>query len=116
MMFFSMSNPALAIGGVFLMATSSSLVGPVMQRLLLDGAHQAPSLASSLHHAAFNLANANGAWLGGLALSAGLSLTAPLLVGVGLALAGLALSVPLARAHGEALVPSMDTAELVRAS
>lgn len=116
MMFFSMSNPALAIGGVFLMATSSSLVGPIMQRLLLDGARQAPSLASSLHHAAFNLANANGAWLGGLALSAGLSLTAPLLVGVGLALAGLALSVPLARAHEEAQVPSMDTAELVRAS
>jgi DHA1 family inner membrane transport protein len=116
MMFFSMSNPVLAIGGVFLMAASSSLVGPIMQRLLLDGAHEAPSLASSLHHAAFNLANANGAWLGGLALSAGLSLTAPLLVGVGLALAGLALSVPLARAHADAMVPSIETAELVRAS
>jgi MFS transporter, DHA1 family, inner membrane transport protein len=116
MMFFSMGNPALAIGGVFLMATSSSLVGPIMQRLLLDGAHEAPSLASSLHHAAFNLANANGAWLGGLALSAGLSLTAPLLVGVGLALAGLALSVPLARAHAETAVPDLRPAELVTAS
>ncbi|MCD0446053.1 MFS transporter [Glycomyces sp. A-F 0318] len=116
MMFFSMGNPVLAIGGVFLMATSSSLVGPIMQRLLLDGAHQAPSLASSLHHAAFNLANANGAWLGGLALSAGLSLTAPLLVGVGLALAGLALSVPLARAHAESAVPAIEPAELVTAS
>jgi DHA1 family inner membrane transport protein len=116
MMFFTMSNPALAIGGVFLMALSSSLVGPVMQRLLLDGAHAAPSLASSLHHAAFNLANANGAWLGGLALSAGLSLTAPILVGVGLALAGLALSFPLARAHAETAVPAMTTAELVKAS
>ncbi|SDD23410.1 MFS transporter [Glycomyces harbinensis] len=116
MMFFSMGNPVLAIGGVFLMATSSSLVGPIMQRLLLDGAHAAPSLASSMHHAAFNLANANGAWLGGLALSAGLSLTAPLLVGVGLALAGLALSVPLARAHAEAAVPDIAPAELVTAS
>jgi len=118
MMFFSMSNPVLAIGGVFLMAASSSLVGPIMQRLLLDGAHEAPSLASSMHHAAFNLANANGAWLGGLALSAGLSLTAPLLVGVGLALAGLALSVPLARAHAEAEseVPQIAAAELVTAS
>jgi DHA1 family inner membrane transport protein len=90
-----------------------------MQRLLLDGAHAAPSLASSLHHAAFNLANANGAWLGGLALSAGLSLTAPILVGVGLALAGLALSVPLARAHteAEAMIPAhLTTAELARAS
>lgn len=116
MMFFSMSNPVLAIGGVFLMATSSSLVGPIMQRLLLDGAHAAPSLASSLHHAAFNLANANGAWLGGLALSLGLSLTAPILVGVVLALAGLALSVPLARAHAATAVPDIAPADLVRAS
>ncbi|WP_051704257.1 MFS transporter [Glycomyces sp. NRRL B-16210] len=116
MMFFSMSNPVLAIGGVFLMATSSSLVGPIMQRLLLDGAHAAPSLASSLHHAAFNLANANGAWLGGLALSLGMSLTAPILVGVVLALAGLALSVPLARAHAESAVPNVEPAELVTAS
>ncbi|WP_335985877.1 MFS transporter [Glycomyces sp. MUSA5-2] len=115
-MYFSMSNPVLAIAGVLLMATSSSLVGPIMQRLLLDGAHSAPSLASSLHHAAFNLANANGAWLGGLALSLGLSLTAPILVGVGLALAGLVLSFPLARAHAEAQVPDIAPAELVTAS
>ncbi|THV31583.1 MFS transporter [Glycomyces paridis] len=116
MMFFSMSNPVLAIGGVFLMATSSSLVGPIMQRLLLDGAHEAPSLASSLHHAAFNLANANGAWLGGLALSLGMSLTAPILVGVFLALAGLGLSVPLARAHAETAVPNVKASDLVTAS
>lgn len=117
MMFFSMGSPVLAVAGVFLMAASSSLVGPIMQRLLLDGAHAAPSLASSLHHAAFNLANANGAWLGGLALAAGFGLTAPLLVGVGLALAGLVLSVPLARAHAETAVPvNVAPAELVTAS
>lgn len=116
MMAFSMSNPVLAIAGVFLMATSSSLVGPIMQRLLLDGAHEAPSLASSMHHAAFNLANANGAWLGGLALSAGLGLTAPILVGVGLALAGLALTIPLARVHAQSTVPTVAPADLVTAS
>ncbi|GAB3646858.1 MFS transporter [Glycomyces tarimensis] len=114
MMFFSMAVPALAIGGVFLMATASSLVGPVLQRLLLDGAHEAPSLASSLHHAAFNLANANGAWLGGLAIGAGFGLTSPILAGVALALAGLGLSFVLARAHAD--VPRIAASELVKAS
>ncbi|GAB3230375.1 MFS transporter [Glycomyces halotolerans] len=117
LMFFTMESPALAVGGVFLMAAASSLVGPIMQRLLLDGAHAAPSLASSLHHAAFNLANANGAWLGGVAVSAGFGLTSPILAGVGLALAGLGLTFVLARAHTR--VPELANvakAELVTAS
>lgn len=114
MMFFTVANPVMAVGGVFLMAASASIVSPILQRLLLDGAGEAPSLASALHHSAFNLANANGAWLGGLAVGAGFGLTSPILVGVGLSIAGLGLSFALARAHAEAPVRSIR--EWVKAS
>ncbi|MDR3080365.1 MAG: MFS transporter, partial [Streptomyces sp.] len=51
-----------------------------------------PSLASSANQAAFNLANAGGAWIGGLALAAGFSVTSPAVAGAGLAVLGLAVA------------------------
>ena len=50
-------------------------------------------LGAALNHSALNLANALGAWLGGLVIAAGLGYRAPSVVGAGLAAAGL---VPLA--------------------
>lgn len=41
----------------------------------MDIAHEAPSLAAASSHAAFNLANALGPWLGGMAITAGLGWT-----------------------------------------
>jgi DHA1 family inner membrane transport protein len=49
-------------------------------------------MAAASNHSAFNLANAGGAWLGGLAISAGWGWTSPNLVGAALALAGLGLA------------------------
>ncbi len=98
LMFFTVASPVMAVVCVFGVAFASSTASPILARLLLDGAEKAPSLASSLHHSAFNVANANGAWLGGLVLGAGFGLTAPLMVGVVLALAGLVLSFFLAGA------------------
>lgn len=98
LMFFTVASPVMAVICVFGVAFASSTASPILARLLLDGAEKAPSLASSLHHSAFNVANANGAWLGGLVLGAGFGLTAPLMVGVVLALAGLVLSFFLAGA------------------
>lgn len=57
--------------------------------MVMERASTAPSLASSANQAAFNLANAGGAWVGGLALAAGFGVTSPALVGAGLALLGL---------------------------
>ncbi|MFC4337428.1 MFS transporter [Salininema proteolyticum] len=109
----SLRHPALAMGGTFLVALGASMIGPPLQRLLLDGANNAPSLASALHHSAFNLANANGAWLGGLALSFGLGAASPLLVASGLAVAGVVLSVFLARAHRDPVgLPAQKRAAL----
>lgn len=63
-----------------------------LQMLVMNKAHQAPTLASASNHSAFNLANAGGAWLGGVAISAGWGWTSPALVGAVLAVAGLGIA------------------------
>jgi aryl-alcohol dehydrogenase-like predicted oxidoreductase len=55
----------------------------------MDVAGEAQTLAAALNHSAFNMANALGAWLGGVAISAGLGWTSTGWVGALLALAGI---------------------------
>ncbi len=62
----------------------------VLQTRLMDVAGHAQSLAAALNHSAFNVANAIGPWLGGLAIAAGYGLTSTGYVGSALALGGLA--------------------------
>lgn len=57
--------------------------------MVMEKASAGPSLASSANQAAFNLANAGGAWIGGLALAAGFGATSPALAGAVLAVLGL---------------------------
>ena len=52
-------------------------------------AGDAQTLAAALNHSAFNVANALGAWLGGVAISAGLGWTSTGWVGALLALGGM---------------------------
>ncbi|WP_316527693.1 MFS transporter [Kitasatospora brasiliensis] len=66
---------------------------PAVQTLVLQKAHSAPALASATVQGAFNLANAQGAYFGGLALAAGLGWTAPTLVGSALAASGAVVAV-----------------------
>jgi DHA1 family inner membrane transport protein len=65
-------------------------LGTVLQTRLMDVAGTAQSLAAALNHSAFNIANALGPWLGGLAIVAGFGLTSTGYVGCALALGGLA--------------------------
>jgi DHA1 family inner membrane transport protein len=60
----------------------------ILQTRLMDVAGDAQSLAAALNHSAFNVANALGPWLGGLAVAAGFGWTSTGWVGCGLALAG----------------------------
>ena len=83
-------NPWTAFVMVFGLGVGCAAVGPALQVRLMDVAEDAQTLAASLHHAAFNLANAFGAWIGGVVIAAGLGYTAPAAVGVLLALAGVA--------------------------
>lgn len=71
-----------------LVGTSMALA-PSLQTRLMDVAEDAQTMAASMNHAAFNGANALGAWLAGLAISAGFSWSSTGLVGAGLALCGL---------------------------
>ncbi|MFJ9741995.1 MFS transporter [Streptomyces sp. NPDC101166] len=61
---------------------------PTVQTLVMEKAGNGPTLASAAMQAAFNLANAAGAYLGGAAIAAGFGLTSPNLVGAALVAAG----------------------------
>jgi MFS transporter, DHA1 family, inner membrane transport protein len=73
---------------VLLVGTGVAIV-PALQIRLMDVAADAQTLAASLNHSAFNIANALGAWLGGLAVAGGLGWASTGWVGALLALAGL---------------------------
>jgi len=60
-----------------------------LQLRLMHVAGRAQTLGAALNHASLNIANALGAWLGGLVIAAGYGYTATSWVGAGLSLAGL---------------------------
>jgi DHA1 family inner membrane transport protein len=61
----------------------------ILQTRLMDVAGEAQGLAAALNHSAFNVANALGPWLGGMAIAAGYGLRSTGFVGAALAVAGL---------------------------
>ncbi|MYT70746.1 MULTISPECIES: MFS transporter [unclassified Streptomyces] len=78
--------------GVLLLGLTAFVTGSPLQLMVMEKAASAPSLASSANQGAFNLANAGGAWIGGLALAAGFGVTSPALAGAALAVLGLAVA------------------------
>lgn len=74
---------------MFFVGFAALSMGPVLQTRLMDVAADAQALAAALNHSAFNTANALGAWLGGLAIAAGLGWTSTGPIGALLAIAGL---------------------------
>ena len=64
-------------------------LGPALQTHLMDVAADAQTLAAASNHAAFNIANALGPWLGGLAITAGLGWTSTGYIGAATAVGGL---------------------------
>lgn len=82
-------HPVTAALNLFMVGTIVA-IGPALQVRLMDVAGDAQTLAAALNHSAFNVANAVGAWLGGVAISAGFGWTSTGWVGVALAMAGLA--------------------------
>ena len=68
-------------------------IGTALQTRLMDVAADGQTLAASLNHAAFNMANALGALLGGMAIAGGYGWASTGVVGAGLAIGGLGLFV-----------------------
>lgn len=81
--------PWMALLMIFIIGASGSMMIPSLQTRLLDVSPGAPTLASALNHSALNMANALGAFAGGLVISWGWGFTAPALVGAFLAVLGL---------------------------
>ncbi|QNG21418.1 MFS transporter [Rhodococcus triatomae] len=86
---FALGNPVTALLGLFLIGAAGASMVPGLQTRLMDVAADAQSLAASLNHAALNLANAFGAWIGGVVIAAGFGYRAPAAVGAVLAAGGL---------------------------
>ena len=64
-------------------------LAPVLQTRLMDVAGDAQTLAAASNHSAFNIANALGAWLGGLVIAMGFGYASTGYVGAVLSLLGL---------------------------
>jgi DHA1 family inner membrane transport protein len=86
---YAVSSKPGAVIAIFVFGISGSLLVPMLQTRLMDVARQGQSLAAALNHSTLNLANALGAWLGGLVLSHGLGYRWPSRIGGLLAIAGL---------------------------
>ncbi|NUP22011.1 MAG: MFS transporter [Streptomyces sp.] len=84
-----MSTAWSAALAVALLGMAAFVTGSPLNLMVMEKASSAPSLASSANQAAFNLANAGGAWIGGLALAAGFGVTSPAVAGAVLAALGL---------------------------
>jgi DHA1 family inner membrane transport protein len=89
----------LALPVVFLITALGSVLVINLQLRLMDVAGDAQTLGAALNHASLNVANALGAWLGGLVIAAGWGYRAPALVGLGLSVAGFAVLVLSAMVH-----------------
>ncbi|HEY4582441.1 MAG TPA: MFS transporter, partial [Lysobacter sp.] len=83
--------PWTVLPAVVALGTMGALA-TLLQAHLMDVAGHAQTLAAASHHSAFNLANALGPWLGGMAITAGYGWTSTSIVGAATAVAGLAIA------------------------
>jgi DHA1 family inner membrane transport protein len=79
--------PAIVVCMV-LLGVGGSIFTTGLQVRLMRETHDAPSMSAAMNQSAFNLANALGAFLGGVVIDAGLGYRAPAFTGVGLTAIG----------------------------
>lgn len=96
--------PAMATVGLWGAVAFS--VGAPLQIWVVEAAADAPNLASTLNQGAFNFGNATGAWIGGMALTAGLPYDALPLVGIAVILAALGVTLTARRAAEAVFCPA----------
>ncbi|MEJ6550335.1 MFS transporter [Corynebacterium sp. USCH3] len=94
------TNQVATVVALGLMGGVGFATVPGLQMRIMNYASDAPTLASGANIAAFNVGNAVGAWLSGIALAAGLGYTSPLWVGAVVTVLGLALLLVATRIRG----------------
>lgn len=107
-------SPIPTLLTLFVWGVASFSVGPGTQTRVIDTAREAPNVASTINQGAFNLGNATGAWLGGMMIGAGVSLTRLPLLGAAiavLALLALLLSIFLERREARPVMQSEALAD-----
>jgi predicted MFS family arabinose efflux permease len=68
--YFTVHSTVAALVTITFIGAMGAFITTPVQMLLMAKAKNAPTMAAASNHSAFNLANAGGAWLGGLAISA----------------------------------------------
>jgi DHA1 family arabinose polymer transporter-like MFS transporter len=95
LVYFFSSNQYVSLFLTFLTgAISFSVIAPI-QMLMIRTAKGAEMIASASLQGSFNIGNALGAFLGGLPLTAGYSYASPNLIGVGMSIVGMLITVTL---------------------
>jgi DHA1 family inner membrane transport protein len=84
---------------IFLVTAIGSILVVNLQLRLMSVSGEAQTLGAAMNHASLNIANALGAWLGGLVIAAGYGYRAPALVGAALSVVGIAVLFWSAAAH-----------------
>ena len=79
----------LLLPAVFLVTAIGSVLVVNLQLRLMTVSGDAQTLGAAMNHASLNVANALGAWLGGLVIAAGHGYRAPALVGAALSVLGI---------------------------
>jgi DHA1 family inner membrane transport protein len=87
------TSQILTVASLVLMGGFGFATVPGLQMRVMKYARHAPTLASGANIGAFNVGNALGAWLGGVAITAGLGYTSPIWAGAGITLLGLGVMV-----------------------
>jgi MFS transporter, DHA1 family, inner membrane transport protein len=88
-----------ALPALFLVAAVNMVVAINLQLRLMHVAGDSAALGAAMNHSSLNVANALGAWLGGLALTAGYGYRSTSVVGALLCVAGLAVLMVSWRLH-----------------
>ena len=92
-----------ALPVAFIITVIGSVLVVNLQLRLMHVAGDAQTLGAALNHSSLNIANALGAWLGGIVVAAGAGYRAPALVGVGLSVVGFLIVLVSALAHRRAV-------------
>lgn len=82
-------TPAGLFIGVLLIGIAAAALSPAIQVRLMDVAHGSTTIGAAATHSALNIGNSLGAALGGIAIAAGLGYLSPIVLGIGLTVAGL---------------------------
>ncbi|GAB6899733.1 MFS transporter [Kineosporia succinea] len=95
--YFAASDRIASAVLIFLFPFCNTMAFPALQNRIISQAGGAPNLAAAGMHAAFNIANSLGAWLGGITIASGLGYNSPNLVAVGLGVLALLIALYAAR-------------------